>query len=160
RILAFHDDAGHPLAYPGGNAADGFDRDPAFAVPVEGRWCWITAFSTGLVVCSPEARPALAGSLSLVWDRRVAWPAHWAVGTDVVEVHDDWPAALASTRLPDTLPAAWRTWVAQHHTPAKRIAGFDTVDPWTGPELDWARKWLPVRTPTAVEIPKRPPGYY
>jgi hypothetical protein len=108
RVLAFHEDASHPLAYPDGNAGEGFDRDPAFAVPMDGRWSWITAFPTGLVVCPAEARAALAGSLSLVWERRVAWPAHWALGTDLLEVHEDWPAALASARLPGELPDAWR----------------------------------------------------
>jgi hypothetical protein len=161
--LAFHDDAGHPLAYPHGWAGDGvFPQDPAFAVPADdGQWRWLGAFPTGLVVCPAEDRPALWRSLSFVLDRRIAWPAAWAEETSLLELHADWTTALQSSRLPTELPAEFVRWRGEHvgDREVDRSAGVAVVD---SRQVTFAGSsdrpgWQPPRT---VEGATRAPGYY
>ncbi len=112
---------GHPLALDGIRLGRATVPDRAFATPGQGRWAWVTAFTTGLIVCPEEADDALRSGLSLVFpgERPFAWPAHWALGTELLELHRDWPAALESDRCP-ALPAILRRRLSAGLRPAPK----------------------------------------
>jgi WD40 repeat protein len=164
-----YDAPGEPLAIWGWNYGEP-DGTESFLLPARGNrssWCWASSFDTGLVLCPPEARPALAATLSFVLDRRFAWPAHWADGTDHLEIHDDWRTAQHSRRLPTEVRADnwadWRTWIfgAPERPAPDRATGFRRVDPTTiWP--DWTPQGAPdLAVAELVEMPARKePGCY
>jgi WD40 repeat protein len=109
--LDFCGEQGHPLVHPHGHFGRRFEPDAAFPYPVRGRWCWMGAFPSGLLVCPPEALPAFRACASLVIGRGFGWPLHWLLGTEAVELHPSWPSAVGSERLPPELPDEVRRWL-------------------------------------------------
>jgi WD40 repeat protein len=107
--LGYCGEQGHPLVHPHGHLGRRFEPDAAFVYPVQGRWCWMGAFPTGLLVCPPEAHRALRACTSLVIGQGFGWPLHWLLGTDAVELHPSWQSALQSERMVP-VPEALRRW--------------------------------------------------